>query len=229
MSAGEVEGIGASAVTRTYRDGGREVSAVREVSLSIPKGQLWIVRGPSGSGKTTLLGLLGGVIAPTSGRIRVGGEEITHLRDRHRARLRRNKIGLTFQRAALVEGMTLLENILLPFVPDGGAARNERERAVALLDDFGLGEMGDRRVERISGGEQQRAAIVRALVREPDVLLLDEPTAHVDAQTAGYILDRLAGLRGMGRTILVATHDPALERHEGVDRGIELRYGALGG
>jgi len=227
MSRGVTEGIGATALTRTYRDGGREVSALCDVTLSIPAGQLWIVRGPSGSGKTTLLGLLGGVIAPSSGQVRVGGEEVTHLRDRHRARLRRDKIGLTFQRAALVEGMTLLENVLLPFVPDGGATRSQRERAEALLERFGLETMAHRRVERVSGGEQQRAAIVRALVREPEVLLLDEPTAHVDAGTSRWILDLLAGLRGTGRTILVATHDPELERHEGVDRVIELHYGTL--
>ena len=227
MTDGTTEGIGATAVSRTYRDGGREVSALRDVTLSIPAGQFWIVRGPSGSGKTTLLGLLGGVIAPSSGQVRVGGEEITHLRDRHRARLRRNKIGLTFQRAALVEGMTVFENVLLPFVPGGGATRLERERAKSLLDRFGLEPLADRRVERISGGEQQRAAIVRALVREPEVLLLDEPTAHVDVDTSAWILDLLADLRGKGRTILVATHDPELERHEGVDRVIHLHYGVL--
>ena len=221
------EGLGATAVTRTYRDGDREVTALHEVTLSMPRGQLWIVRGPSGSGKTTLLGLLSGVIAPSSGQVRVAGEEITHLRDRHRARLRRHKLGLTFQRAALVEGMTVLENVLLPFVPGGGASRDERTRALKLLERFGLAEMSDRRVERLSGGEQQRAAIVRALVREPEVLLLDEPTAHVDAETAAWILNLLVRLRGEGRTILVATHDPELERHDGVDNVIQLHYGAL--
>jgi len=227
MSGGTGEGLGATGVNRTYRDGDRELTALRDVTLSIPAGQLWIVRGPSGSGKTTLLGLLGGVIVPTSGEVRVGGEEITHLRDRHRARLRRHKIGLTFQRAALVEGMTVLENVLLPFVPGGGADRNERERAKKLLERFGLGEMNERKVERISGGEQQRAAIVRALVREPEVLLLDEPTAHIDAESAAGILDLLVRLRNEGRTILISTHDPDLERHEGVDRVIQLHYGAL--
>ena len=229
MSGGVGEGIGAVDLTRTYREGGREVAALRDVTLSIPAGQFWVVRGPSGSGKTTLLGLLGGVIVPTRGQVRIAGEEVTHLRDRHRARLRREKIGLTFQRAALIEGMTVLENALLPFVPGGGGNRAERERALGLLRRFGLEELAERRVERLSGGEQQRAAMVRALVREPEVLLLDEPTAHVDAQTSGWILDLLADCRDQGRTILVATHDPAVEAHTGVDRVIELRYGALSG
>ena len=227
MSERAAEGIGASALTRTYREGGRDVAALRDVTLSIPAGHFWVVRGPSGSGKTTMLGLLGGVIAPSSGQVRIGGEEITHLRDRHRARMRRQKIGLAFQRAALIEGMTVLENALLPFVPGGGAKRFEREQVLALLQRFGLEQMAERRIERLSGGEQQRAAMVRALVREPDVLLLDEPTAHVDAQAAGWILDLLADLRSQGRTILVATHDPQVERHAGVDRVIELHYGTL--
>jgi putative ABC transport system ATP-binding protein len=229
VSAGKEEGLGATALTKDYRDGRHRTVAVCDVSLSIPRGQLWVVRGPSGAGKTTLLGLLGGVIAPTRGNVRLGGEDITHLREHHRDRLRRDRIGLVFQEAALIEGMTGRDNALLAFVPSGGARAADRRHVGRLLERFEMAPMADTKVERLSGGERQRIALVRALARRPDVLLLDEPTAFVDAESAARVMDYLVQLRDEKRTLLVATHDPALAACRGVDRVLTMRYGRVEG
>ncbi|WP_053238739.1 ABC transporter ATP-binding protein [Sandaracinus amylolyticus] len=214
-------------VTKRYLDGERRHLAVDRVSITIDAGSLVALRGPSGSGKTTLLGLLGGMIAPTSGDVRVEGESIVHLRDRHRTELRRTKIGFVFQELALVPDMTLDENVLLPLVPTGGATRDERARATSLLERFGLASKAKARASKLSGGERQRGAIVRALVRDPRVLLLDEPTAHLDAANATEVVALLAALRDEGRAIVCATHDPRLADDPRVDRAIAMADGRL--
>jgi len=221
------EVAGATGVSKRYVDGRRRVDAISDVTLAIPPGVLWVLRGPSGSGKTTLLGLLGGVIAPTSGELRLLGRRTSHLRDHHRTRLRREAVGLVFQEAALVRGMTLRENVLLPLVPLGGPGPDHERRADALLDRFGLGALGRTRVERLSGGERQRGAIARALVLAPPLLLLDEPTSHVDAAGARGIVDLLTALRAEGRAVLATTHDPRLADDPRVDRILDLADGGL--
>jgi putative ABC transport system ATP-binding protein len=185
--------------------------------------------GPSGSGKTTLLGLLGGMIAPSSGDVRIRGESIVHLRDAHRTALRRDVVGFVFQELALVPDMTLSENVMLPLVPTGGPSAAERARAAALLERFGLAAKRDARASRLSGGERQRGSIVRALVRDPRLLLLDEPTAHLDAASALELITLLSSLRDDGRAIVCATHDPRLAGAESVDRAIEMRDGRIVG
>ncbi|UJR82762.1 ABC transporter ATP-binding protein [Sandaracinus amylolyticus] len=214
-------------VTKRYLDGERRHLAVDRVSIAIDAGSLIALRGPSGSGKTTLLGLLGGMIAPTSGDVRVDGASIVHLRDRHRTELRRTKIGFVFQELALVPDMTLDENVLLPLVPTGGATRDERARATSLLERFGLASKAEARASKLSGGERQRGAIVRALVRDPRVLLLDEPTAHLDAANATEVVALLASLRDEGRAIVCATHDPRLADDPRVNRAIAMADGRL--
>lgn len=214
-------------VTKRYLDGDRRSTAVDAVSLGIARQELIALRGPSGSGKTTLLGLLGGMIAPSSGDVVIFGESIVHLRDRHRTELRRAKIGFVFQELALVPDMTLLENVLLPLVPTGGASAADETRAGALLERFGLSPRVRSRASRLSGGERQRGAIVRALVRDPPILLLDEPTAHLDAANASEVVGLLASLRDEGRAIVCATHDPRLADDARVDRAIAMVDGRI--
>ncbi len=221
------EVAGATGLTRRYVDGRSVVEAIRGVDLSLPAGSFSLVRGPSGSGKTTLLGLLGGVIAPTSGEVRLDGEPITHLRDHHRTRLRRTLVGMVFQDLGLIPGMTLMENVLLPLVPGGGASGAERSRGRGLLDRLGIAALASRRVELLSGGERQRGAIARALLPDPQLLLFDEPTAHVGSGDARALVDLLCGLRDEGRTVLVATHDERLAGDPRLDRVFNLVDGSL--
>lgn len=222
------EAIGAVDLTKRYRDGDARVDAVRDLTLSIPRGTFTAVEGPSGSGKTTLLGLLGGMIVPTRGDVRLLGEPIARLRDRHRTLLRRRTVGFVFQDLGLVPGMTLAENVLLPTIPAGGPSGDERKRGARLLDRFGLADLAGRRVDRLSGGQRQRGALARALILDPAVLLLDEPTAHLDADNARGVLAHLAQLRDEGRTIVAATHDPRAAQHPAVDRALALVDGRLG-
>jgi putative ABC transport system ATP-binding protein len=215
-------------VCKRYRDGTRTVEAVAGVSLAVPAGSLEVLRGPSGSGKTTLLGLLGAMSTPTSGEVRIEGRSVTHLREHHRTALRREKVGFVFQELSLIGGMSVLENVLLPRVPLGGARREDVARARDLLARFGLGPHASSRADRLSGGERQRAAIARALLLGPAVLLLDEPTAHLDSENARSVVDLLAELRAEGTTIVAATHDPRLAEDPRVDRTRTMRDGKLG-
>lgn len=214
-------------VKKRYRDGSRTIEAVAGVSLGVAAGTLEVLRGPSGSGKTTLLGILGAMITPTSGQVRVLGTEVTHLRDRHRTALRRERVGFVFQDLSLIDGMSVRENVLLPRVPLGGARGEDVERAVSLLVRFGLESKVETRAERLSGGERQRAAIARALILSPPVLLLDEPTAHLDTESALAVVALLAELRDEGTTIVAATHDPRLAEDPRVDRQRVMRDGLL--
>lgn len=219
--------VRAVGLTKRYPAGRAEKTALRDVSLAIPAGQFWIVSGPSGSGKTTLLGLLAGMIAPTAGEVQLDGRAITHLRDHHRALVRRNLVGMVFQEFALVPGMTLEENVFLPLVPEGGPGDTERRRAAGLLERFGMAAFAHTRVERLSAGERQRGALIRALVADAPILMLDEPTAALDTENVRILLDLLLNLRAEGRTILATTHDRRLAEDPRVDGVVRLVDGAL--
>lgn len=216
-----------SDVHKRYRDGSRTIEAVAGVTLAVPRGSLYVLRGPSGSGKTTLLGILGAMIAPSAGRVSVLGRDVMHLRDHHRTALRREHIGFVFQELSLIDHMSVRENVLLPLVPLGGARKEHVARAKELLDRFGIGDRIDSTPERLSGGQRQRAAIARALVLAPSVLLLDEPTAHLDSANALEVVRMLVELRDEGTTVVAATHDPRLADDARVDRVIAMRDGRV--
>jgi putative ABC transport system ATP-binding protein len=227
MKTGNCAMVRAIALSKRYRSGRSEKTALRDVSLAIPGGEFWIVSGPSGSGKTTLLGVLAGMIAPTEGEVQLDGRSITHLRDHHRALVRRSLVGMVFQEFALVTGMTLEENILLPLVPQGGPAKTERRRVKALLERFGMAALARTQVERLSAGERQRGAIIRALVADAPILMLDEPTAALDTENVRIMLELLMGLRGEGRTIVATTHDRRLTEEPRLDGVLRLVDGVL--
>jgi len=168
------------------------------------------------------------MLSPTSGEVLLDGEPTSRLREAHRAEVRRHKVGFVFQDHQLVFGMSLQENVLLPCVPDGVSV-DDRKVVDGLLERFGLTAVADSKAEGLSGGERQRAAIARALVKGPPLLLLDEPTAHLDDARAQSLLETLGELAAEGRALLVATHDSRLVSHPGVSRVLDLSDGSLAG
>lgn len=198
-------------VVKRVRDGETRRTVLDGVSFDLARGELVIVRGPSGSGKTTLLGIVGAMLSPTSGEVHLDGEPTSRLREQHRAEVRRRKVGYVFQDLQLVDGLSARDNVLLPRIPDG-VRREDEARAVALLERFGLGSRAEGRTRALSGGERQRIALARALMNDPPLLVLDEPTAHLDDASATTVVDDLLELVRDGRAVLVATHDPRLVR-----------------
>jgi putative ABC transport system ATP-binding protein len=203
-----------------------EVAAVSGVDMRLKLGRAYLLRGPSGSGKSTLLSLIGCMVRPTEGRIRVAGREVTRLPEDDLAELRRRVFGFVFQKHHLIRHFSALKNVLIPGLPrddlDGF-----RDRALALLDDFGLGDRARTAVERLSGGEQQRVAIARALVNEPLAIIADEPTAHLDPGAGAGFLDLMLDLRGLGKLVVVASHDQALCESGCFDRVFEMSNGRV--
>jgi len=202
----------ATNVTKEYQSGDSRVKALDDVSLEIDQGQFASIVGKSGSGKSTLLALLGALDKPTSGKIEVDGEDITHVPSSGLTKYRRSKIGFVFQGYNLVPNLSALENVMLPGELMGVSRAERKARAAALLDQVGLeGDKQQRRPSRLSGGEQQRVAIARALANRPSVILADEPTGNLDSQTGKMIFDLLHSLaRTMDTTIVTVTHDMSI-------------------
>ncbi|MDJ0785140.1 MAG: ATP-binding cassette domain-containing protein, partial [Desulfosarcinaceae bacterium] len=175
-------------IGKTYRQGGRQVTALHPVRLSLPKGGLTVVRGPSGSGKTTLLSIIGLMCRPTTGRMFIEGSETTSLPEHFAARLRRKSFGFVFQNYNLIRGLSVLHNTMIPAFPEAPPYGQLRERALSLLDRLAVAEKAHQPVAALSGGELQRVAIARALINQPQILIADEPTAHLDTPLAERFL-----------------------------------------
>jgi putative ABC transport system ATP-binding protein len=214
-------------IVKRIWDGREKRTVVDDVSFDLARGELVVVRGPSGSGKTTLLAIVGAMLSPSSGEVHLDGEPTSRLRDAHRAEVRRRKVGFVFQDLQLVDGLTARENVLLPRVPDGRVRDVDEARATAILERFGMGNFADVDAHRLSGGERQRVALARALLNDPPLLVLDEPTAHLDDARALSIVAELTKLARDGRAVLVATHDPRLTQSAGVTRILDLVGGKL--
>ena len=215
----EIAGVG-----MRFTSGDRSVDVLADVTLAIPPRQFVAIAGPSGSGKSTLLGLIAGLDRPSAGRIRVGGAEVTALGEDALARFRLDTIGYIFQSFHLIPTLTALENVAVPLELAGEA--DALPRARALLDEVGLGDRAEHYPVQLSGGEQQRVAVARAVARRPPVLLADEPTGNLDSATGKQIIELILGLnRTLGSTLVLVTHDPALAAH--ADRLITLRDGRV--
>jgi putative ABC transport system ATP-binding protein len=207
-----------------FASGGRAVSVLSDVSLEVPARQFLAVAGPSGSGKSTLLGLIAGLDRPTAGTITVAGVDLTRLDEDGLARFRLDTIGYIFQSFHLVPTLTAEENVAVPLELAG--ERDALARARALLGELGLGERADHYPVQLSGGEQQRVAVARAVARRPALLLADEPTGNLDSATGERIIELIVGLnRSLGSTLVLVTHDAALAGH--ADRLVTLRDGRI--
>ena len=199
-----------------YRQGTpAEVRALDEVSLRVESGTFTTATGPSGSGKTTLLALLGALDRPTRGEVRFDGRDLSRLSDAERTRVRR-RMGFIFQSFSLVARLPAWENVTYPLIPRGVPRPHRHRRAVELLTHLGLGNRLTARPEELSGGEQQRVAVARALAGDPEVLIADEPTSHLDPQAADLVTALLRERHARGVTVLVASHDPRLVAAAGV-------------
>ena len=197
-------------VSKLYPVGEKVVAALSHVSLHIAPGEYTAIVGPSGSGKSTMMHLLGCLDTPTSGQVTLHGRDVSTLRPLELSRVRGEEIGFVFQGFQLLPQLTALENVAMPLLLAGAGRRERESRAKALLERVGLGERLHHRPSQLSGGQQQRVAIARALVRDPAVLLADEPTGNLDLDATREVLALLGRLHQEGRTVLLITHDPGV-------------------
>ncbi len=211
--------------TKTYHQGKKEIQALRNISLTIAKGDFLSIMGPSGSGKSTLLNLIGGLDQPTAGEIFIDGIPLHGISDNELTLIRRRRIGFIFQFFNLLPVLTAAENAGLPLLLEGIPFSKVKPQAEALLRKVGLAERIEHRPEQLSGGEMQRVAIARALITNPAVLLADEPTGNLDSHTSEDIFRLLTGLHAEGQTIVMVTHDRSAAGHG--TRLITLKDGAL--
>ena len=212
-------------VTKQFA-GKRQVTALEDITLTIPRGEMVSIIGPSGSGKSTLLNLVGGLDRATSGEVRVGGEALAGLSDDQLTRVRRDKIGFIFQFFNLLPTLSCLENVGLPLHLRGWARAKVHDRATELLNLVQLGQRMNHLPDELSGGERQRVAIARALSIYPPILLADEPTGNLDTQTGEDILALIRDLHArLGSTVVIVTHD--MHVAESCSRTIALRDGRV--
>ncbi len=214
-------------ITKNYKDGNLEVPALRGIDLVIEQGEFTAIAGPSGSGKTTLLNLIGCLDHPTGGSIRMGDRELSDLDKNQLAQIRRHEIGFVFQSYNLIPVLTAFENVEMPLRLVGELTVGEiKERVESLLAEVGLKGLEARKPVDLSGGQQQRVAIARALVKEPKLVLADEPTANLDSENGEAILHLMRDMNEKkGVTFVFSTHDPRVIRH--ARRLIEIRDGRV--
>lgn len=206
-----------------------EFWAINGVSLEIEPNRVTCLKGASGSGKTTLLSLIGCLARPTSGRITLNGEQLSGLPERFLTDIRRKRFGFVFQQFNLVQGLSVLENVMLPAYPLGLERKELLQKSRQLLEQFGLESKAENMVQLLSGGEKQRVAICRALINDPDVLIADEPTANLDSKLSHEFMQLITGLRDSGKTILIASHDAIVFDSGAIDRVVEMRDGQVVG
>lgn len=213
-------------VSKSFTEGGRERVVLHEVSMTFGRGELAVLLGKSGSGKSTLLNLVSGIDTPSNGEVWVAGRALNRLSERDRTLFRRKHVGFVFQFFNLVPTLTVIENVLLPLELNGRTGAAARSAAEAMLAEVGLADRANTAPDRLSGGEQQRIAVARALIHDPDLILADEPTGNLDTETGAQVLallDRLT--RQAGKTMLMVTHSPEVIGL--ADRVFRVREGHL--
>ena len=216
----------ASGLSRSFREGGTRLEVLKGLDLQIAPGERLAIIGVSGSGKTTLLQLLGGLDSPDSGQVEVDGRDIHALQERDRCELRNRTLGFVYQFHHLLPEFSALENVAMPLLVRRVGSAEARERARSVLAQVGLEARLSHRPHQLSGGERQRAAVARALVAEPRLVLADEPTGNLDGANAAQVFDLLLALnRARGTSLVVVTHDPRLAAR--MDRILTLEDGKL--
>ena len=213
-------------LTKSFREGDSERRVFHDLSASVSESEFVVLLGRSGSGKSTLLNLISGIDLPTRGDVTIAGSNLTRLSERERTLFRREHIGFVFQFYNLIPTLTVFENLLLPLELIGDVGAAAQEKAAALLAEVDLADRADSYPDRLSGGEQQRVAICRALVHRPLLLLADEPTGNLDAETGAQVLDLFTRLARENRmTTLMVTHSPEVAKL--ADRILTIREGRL--
>jgi putative ABC transport system ATP-binding protein len=218
--------VRATGVRKVYR-GGTEVEALRGVDLIVERAEMVAIMGPSGSGKTTLLNCLSGLERTDGGEILIDGRDLAALSDDDRTEHRARSMGFVFQAFNLLPVLTAAENVEIPLLLLGDRPREARRRAVEMLAHVGLDARADHRPEQLSGGEQQRVAVARALVHRPAVVWADEPTGNLDSESTEAVMDLLVRLNGEGQTIVLVTHNPQVA--ELAARTVRMRDGRIEG
>lgn len=212
-------------VTKTYKGGDGVVEALKNVNLEISEGEFLALMGPSGSGKSTLLSILGGLNPPTSGKLIIDDIDVYSLVPERLADFRHEYVGFVFQQYQLIPYLTALENVMLPLAITSRPGREQRDMAHTVLEKVGLGTKSLRLPNQLSGGEQNRVAIARAIVNQPAIIFADEPTGSLDSKTAIELLELFQVLNQDGLTIIMVTHNK--ENLEWVSRAVNIRDGIL--
>ena len=213
-------------VTKTYKVGKVDVIALAGISFEIPRQRFTMIVGPSGSGKTTLLNLIGCIDTASTGTVEVGGEDVAKLSDNAVSDFRAKNVGFIFQNFSLIPVLTAYENVEYPLLLVGTPAAQRRAATMAMLEAVGLTEQRRQRPNQLSGGQRQRVAIARALVKEPQIVLADEPTANLDSRTGATIVDLMRRMQTeLKTTFIFSTHDPHLMSH--ADETFSIRDGAF--
>jgi len=215
-------------VNKIHDEGGpAQFQSLTDIDLEVTAGQLVVLKGISGSGKSTLLSIIGALRKPTSGEVLVDDQRIAKLPDLHASAFRARTIGFIFQSYNLLEEFNVAENVAMPLIPTGMAQKTVDGQVARALEIANIGHKANQNVRDLSGGEKQRAAIARALVNDAKIILCDEPTANLDRANAEAFIRILAELKGLGKTILVATHDPMFESLDYVDQIFEIQSGRI--
>jgi putative ABC transport system ATP-binding protein len=213
-------------VVKSFPMGNSEVTILKGISFNVENGEFVSIVGPSGNGKSTLLNMITGIDRPTQGEVIVAGNAVNKMSEDQLARWRGGNLGIIFQFFQMLPGLTLLNNVILPMELAGKwKPRERRDRAMQLLDMVGLSDQADKLPGMVSGGQQQRAAIARALANDPPLLVADEPTGNLDSSSARIVFDLFNKLVGEGKTLLMVTHDKELARQ--VPRKIEIQDGRI--
>jgi putative ABC transport system ATP-binding protein len=212
-------------LSKHYQAGDTETVALHDINLSIEKGEFAAIIGPSGSGKSTLMHILGLLDSPTSGSYTLNAHNMLDRSDRQLAKLRRELIGFVFQSFNLLPRLNVLQNVILPMAYAGVPGRQRKTKAMEILQQVGIADRANYRINQISGGQTQRVAIARALANQPSIILADEPTGNLDTKSSQEVVDLLKELHKAGNTIIIVTHNPEIA--EQTERVIEIRDGQI--
>lgn len=212
-------------VTRTYKLGGEIIHALNNVTFEVKQGEYIVIIGPSGSGKSSLVNIIGGLDTPSSGTVEVGGHNLSRMHDDELSAYRNRTVGFVFQSFNLQPANSILENIMLPMILSGVKPEERKKLAVEYLKMVGLSHRLDHKPNELSSGQQQLAAIARALIMQPKILIADEPTGNLDSARGQEILDALRQINDQGTTLLVVTHDPNMAHL--ADRIVQMNDGKL--
>lgn len=195
-------------VSKAYRMGKEVVTALKDVSLKIDKGEFVAIIGPSGSGKSTLMHLIGGLDTPTVGSVYIAGNDISKLKDKMLSKYRNEKIGFVFQAFNLENTQTALENVMMPLIFAGVSKKERKQRAKEALEQVGLGNYLKHKPNEMSGGQRQRVSVARALVNKPEIIFADEPTGNLDSKSGESIMELFKEINDKGFTVIMVTHNP---------------------